>query len=61
MAWALQAAEKLDRAVGRGFIPGIKPIKSMGPLGPEVCLSGFSVKIGTFSAACLAPAVVYKT
>src|ERR1700679_609670 len=26
---ALQAAEKLVRAVGRGFIPGTKPIKSM--------------------------------
>jgi hypothetical protein len=28
-AQALQAAEKLVRAVGRGFIPGTKPIKSM--------------------------------
>jgi hypothetical protein len=25
---SLQLAEKLIRAVGRGFIPGIKPIKS---------------------------------
>jgi hypothetical protein len=28
MCRASQAAEKLVRVVGRGFIPGIKPIKS---------------------------------
>jgi len=53
---ALQAAEKLIRAVGRGFIPGIKPIKSTRASAPEVCFCQVSPKIGTFSAVCLAPA-----
>jgi len=52
---ALQAAEKLIRAVGRGFIPGIKPIKSTWASAPEVCFSGFPGEIRSFSAACLAP------
>src|ERR1017187_5045830 len=51
--WALQAAEKLNRAVGRGFIPGIKPIESMWALAPEVCFSGLSPEIRPFSAAAL--------
>jgi hypothetical protein len=37
---ALQAAEGLIRAVGRGFIPGKKPIESTGALAPEVCFLG---------------------
>src|ERR1017187_4813972 len=53
---ALQAAEKLNRAVGRGYIPGIKPIESMWALAPEVCFSGLSPEIRPFSAASLAPA-----
>src|ERR1017187_10255973 len=50
---ALLAAEKLNRAVGRGFIPGIKPIESMWALAPEVCFSGLSPEIRPFSAASL--------
>jgi hypothetical protein len=49
---ASQLAEKLVRAVGRGFIPGIKPIKSTGALTPEVCFSGIPVEICLFSASC---------
>src|ERR1035441_269618 len=52
---ALQAAEKLNRAVGRGFIPGIKPIESMWALAPKVCFSGLSPEIRPLSAASLAP------
>ena len=55
---ALHAAEKLVRAVGRafravgrGFIPGINPIKSTWALAPEVC---FSPESWSFSAACVA-------
>jgi hypothetical protein len=54
-ARALQAAEKLNRAVGRGFIPGIKPMESMGALAPEVCFSGILPENQPFSAASLAP------
>jgi Ca-activated chloride channel family protein len=53
--WALQAAEKLDWAVGRGFIPGIKSAGSTGALAPEVCPSQCSVEDRPFSASCLAP------
>ena len=35
---ALQAAEKLARAVGRGFIPGLKSIKSTWALAPAEIL-----------------------
>ena len=55
-AGAKQAAEKLIRAVGRGFIPGVSGNKSTGPLGPEVCFSQFPIGTKPFSAACLAPA-----
>src|ERR1035441_5278513 len=37
---ATKAAEEAPRAVGRDFSPGITPLKSTGPLGPEVCFSG---------------------
>ena len=53
---ALYAAEKLIRAVGRGFIPGIKSIQSMRDSAPEVCFSSFPPGILSFSAACLTPA-----
>ncbi len=43
-------AEGLVRAVGRGFIPGIKPIKSTEALAPEVCHSGVLSKIFSLSA-----------
>ena len=50
------AAEKLFRSVGRGFIPGIKPIKSTWASAPEVCFSSYSPETWPFSVACLAPA-----
>ena len=53
---ALQAAEKLLRAVGRGFIPGIKAMESKRASAPAVCFPRFSPEIRPFSAACLAPA-----
>jgi hypothetical protein len=49
---AEQASEKLIRAVGRGFIPGTKPIKSMRALAPEVRFPGISIETRPFSAAC---------
>ena len=52
----LQIAEKLNRAVGRGFIPGTKPFESNGVLTPEVRFSRISDKTSSFSAASLAPA-----
>jgi len=52
---ALQAAEKPNRAVGRGFIPGIKPMESTRALAPEVCFSGISPENQPSSAASLAP------
>jgi len=39
--WALQAAEKLVRAVGQGFIPGIRS-ESTRALAPEGCLSAIA-------------------
>ena len=39
---ALQLGEKLIRAVGRGFIPGINGAKPSRPLGPEVCFRNFA-------------------
>jgi hypothetical protein len=45
---ALQAAEKLVRVVGRGFIHGIKPIESVRALAPEACLFWISTKSGLF-------------
>ena len=51
---ALQAAEKLARAVGRGFIPGLKSIKSTWALAPAVRFSSFSLEIWRYSAASLA-------
>src|ERR1035441_10173437 len=49
---ALQAAEKLMRAVGPGFIPDINFAESTGPLGPEVCFSDVSSQVQLFSSAC---------
>jgi len=58
---ASQLAEKLVRAVGRGFIPGIKPIKSTRASAPEVCFRRVSPKTRPFSAACSAvPHIVQK-
>jgi hypothetical protein len=37
---ALQLAEKLLRAVGRGFIPGITHAEKSWALAPEVCFIG---------------------
>jgi hypothetical protein len=51
---ALQAAEKPNRAVGRGFIPGIKPMESMRALAPEGSFSGVSPENQPSSAACKA-------
>jgi hypothetical protein len=48
-----QAAEKLIRAVGRGFIPGIKTMESAVALATEVCFCGESPEIRPFSAASL--------
>jgi hypothetical protein len=45
----LQAAEKLVQAVGRGFIPGIKPMESAVALATEVCFSDFCLKASLFS------------
>jgi len=47
---ALQSAEKLVRAVGRGFIPGKKPNKMNGVLAPEECSPGFLQRISPSSA-----------
>jgi hypothetical protein len=54
-ARALQAAEKLNRAVGRGFIPGKKPTESAWASAPEACFWGFSIDRRPFSATSLAP------
>jgi hypothetical protein len=51
---AIEAAEKLIRAVGRGFILGIKAMESTGPLAPEVCFSGFLLENQLFFAASIA-------
>jgi hypothetical protein len=50
----LQATEKLARAVGRGFNPGISRTELRGPSGPEVRFWGLSFDSRPFSAACLA-------
>ena len=55
MSWALQAAEKLIRAVGRGFIPGTKATESAPALAAEVCLLPIFPENKPFSAACLSP------
>jgi hypothetical protein len=47
-----QAAEKLVRAVGRGFIPGIKSMESAVALATEECFSDFLLGNKPFSAAC---------
>ncbi len=57
---ALQAAKKLGRAVGRGFIPGIKPLESVVALAPEGYFSRSSFIIATillasFSAPAATP------
>jgi len=44
----LQSAEKLIRAVGRGFIPGIKTMESAVALATEVCFCGESPEIRPF-------------
>ena len=51
---ALSIAEKLVRAVGRDFSPGISRTGCAWPLGPEVCISSSSFKGIPFSTACLA-------
>jgi hypothetical protein len=52
---ASQSAEKLIRAVGRGFIPGIKTMESAVALATEVCFRGASQEIMPFSASSSAP------
>jgi hypothetical protein len=49
-----QTAEKLLRAVGRGFIPGIKPIESTRALAPEEMpsCSLFPVPCSLFPVPC---------
>jgi hypothetical protein len=47
-----QAAEKLARAVGRGFIPGTMPIQSVRALAPEVRFFWEFARCYPFSAAC---------
>jgi hypothetical protein len=49
-AW-FRAVEKLIRAVGRGFIPGTKPMQSTSALVAEVCFLHVSPQIPSFSAA----------
>jgi hypothetical protein len=39
-----QGAEKLGRAVGRGFIPVIKPMESLGASASEVCSANLANK-----------------
>jgi hypothetical protein len=51
---ALQAAEKLVRAVGQGFIPGTKAAESARALAPEVCFLPLLTQNMPFSAASLA-------
>jgi hypothetical protein len=58
MSWASQAAEKLVRAVGQGFIPGTKATESAPALAAEVCLLPILPENKPFSAASLAPAVL---
>src|SRR5207344_1731375 len=53
---ASQAAEKLLRAVGRGFIPGMIHALSARALAPEASSSGISLEIRPFSAVSLTPA-----
>ena len=58
-ARTLQAAEKLVRAVGQGFIPGITPTESTQALAPEGCSLPLLTQNRPFSAACLAPEVSF--
>ncbi len=51
----LQAAEKPNRAVGRGFIPGMNHAESTRALASEVCSSGNPPEVQSFSAGSLAP------
>jgi GTP-binding protein Era len=51
---AKQAAEKLVRTVGQGFIPGITPTESTRALAPEECFSVNSPALPRFSATCKA-------
>jgi hypothetical protein len=46
---AIQAAEKLWRAVGRGFIPGINPIESALASAAEVFFSDLFIQKQAFS------------
>ncbi len=46
-----QVTEKLIRAVGRGFIPGIKQALSIRALAPEECFTVFLLRYSPFSAA----------
>jgi hypothetical protein len=48
---ALQAAEKLARAVGPGFISDISAMESIEALAPEACFSRIFLEIRPFSAA----------
>jgi len=50
---AVQAAEKPNRAVGRGFIPGKRLIESARASAPEVRSSASSLDRRPFSAACV--------
>ena len=52
---ALAAEERLARAVGRGFIPGIKSALMSAALAAEVCFPLASPRNSSFSATCLAP------
>jgi hypothetical protein len=51
---AIEAAEKLVRAVGQGFIPGTKAAESARALAPEVCFLPPLIQNRPFSAACIA-------
>jgi hypothetical protein len=44
-------AEKLALAVGQGFIPGMKPMKSEWASAPEVCASPISPEEAPFPSA----------
>jgi hypothetical protein len=52
MSWASQAAEKLVRAVGQGFIPGTKATESAPALAAEVCLLPILTQNGPFRSLC---------
>src|SRR5271166_2402787 len=55
------AAEKLIRAVGRGFIPGIKPTESTRASAPEACFPGNSLACPPFPQSLYTTVVDRKT